>query len=248
MEIQKKSSQIQTVKELKDISQEGSDKMRVSRQNFEKGLIKLNMNLSEMGRILIDSMENVQKIITENDRSSADRIAENQAEIRDLARRVESRCIKLIMREAPVASDLRVISSSLKLVTDLEKIGRHTLDISELSSENDTEKTKVNENLVKMVNKTYDTLVDAVNAHIHNDVELVKAVIEADDVIDQLYLDIREEIVGEIKNDEIEAENAVNLLMQAKYLEKIGDHCEAVVEWINYSVTGEQPNTGDQQK
>lgn len=213
----------------------------VTRERYEQQLIKLNMNISDMGRMLIDSMENVKVVIKENDKKSAYRIHDNDSEIKDLARRVEERCIKLIMRQQPVATDLRVISAAIKLVTDLERMSKQTVDIAEIAlDKTDEEQTKLTPILDEMADKALQITIDAVNAYMHNDLELVNKVTESDDIIDGLYSEIKQDIVSGVKKDTVGAETAVESLLKAKYLEKIGDHAENIVNWVNYAITGEQ--------
>lgn len=214
--------------------------MRVSRQNYEKELIKLNMNISDMGRLVIDSVQEVEDVIKANDHKAARAILDSEPEVRELARKIENRCIKLIMREQPVATDLRVISSALKLVTDLERMQRQAGEIAEISLEISDEDFTTAPVLNQMSEVTFDITVDAVNAYMHNDMDLIEKVVETDDKIDSFYDRARVEIVEEIKNETISAEEAVNLLLQAKYLEKIGDHAENIVNWVNYAITGDQ--------
>lgn len=214
--------------------------MKVARENFEKELIKLNINISSMGAIVSDSIEELVEIIKNNDRKAAINVIEADPEVRDLARKVENRCIKLIMRQQPVAQDLRFISSSLKLVTDLERMQKQAMEIAEISLEIGNRGGKPRETLCKMVEASFDISVAAINAYLHKDLNLVREVVNLDDIIDSYYDDVRREIVDDIKADRISAEEAVNLLLQSKYLEKIGDHAENIVNWVNYAVMGEQ--------
>lgn len=214
--------------------------MKVPRENFEKELMKLNINISTMGTIVSDSMEELVEIIKNNDSQAAINVIEADPEVRDLARKVENRCIRLIMRQQPVAQDLRFISSSLKLVTDLERMQKQALEIAEISLEIGNKRGEPRETLCKMVEASLDISVAAINAYLHKDLNLVKEAVSLDDTIDSYYDDMRREIVKDIKEDHISAEKAVNLLLQSKYLEKIGDHAENIANWVNYSVEGEQ--------
>lgn len=212
----------------------------ITRERYEKQLIKLKMNISDMGRIVIDSVENLSEIISSNDAKSANRVQDNDPEVREIARRVEDRCIKLIMKQQPVATDLRVISAAIKLVTDLERMSKQALEIADLALETKSKEVVVTKTLEEMAERTHAITVDAVNAYMYNDLDLVQKVVEADDTIDELYESIKKEIIEDVKADTIEAEDAVEILLQAKYLEKIGDHAENIVNWVNYAVTGEQ--------
>lgn len=212
----------------------------ITRERYEKQLIKLKMNISDMGRIVIDSVENLSEIISSNDAKSANRVQDNDPEVREIARRVEDRCIKLIMKQQPVATDLRVISAAIKLVTDLERMSKQALEIADLALETKSKEVVVTKTLEEMAERTHAITVDAVNAYMYNDLDLVQKVVEADDIIDELYESIKKEIIEDVKADTIEAEDAVEILLQAKYLEKIGDHAENIVNWVNYAVTGEQ--------
>lgn len=210
------------------------------RSRFDRELDLLNEELIEMGNIIESSIEAALTALVNQDIDLANRVVENDSEVDDMEKKIESRCLKLLLQQQPVASDLRLISSTLKMITDMERIGDQAADISELTIRLVGEKyiKKLN-HLPQMGQATIKMVKDSIDAYVRKDLELVKSIIHYDDVVDDLFHTIKSEVIELIRDNEDNGEQAVDFLMIAKYLERIGDHAQNIAEWIYYSITGE---------
>ena len=209
------------------------------RTKFEKQLAELNNALIEMGSEIEFAIKNAIKALLELDVELARQVIAHDDEVDEKEKEIESMCFKLLLQQQPVAGDLRTISAALKMITDIERIGDHAADISEITlvlAENPYNVKLVKiplmaECAVKMIN-------DSINAFVKKDVNLAHAVIKQDDVMDDLYSQVRKihiELIGQnIEN----CEQAFDLMAIAKYFERIGDHAENIAEWVIFSVVG----------
>ncbi len=210
------------------------------RDKLDRKLDKLNSLLMEMGDLVTNSINNATKALIENDKALAKIVITLDDEINEKEREIEALCLKLILQHQPVASDLREVSAALKMITDLERIGDQSADIAEIVSE--TECAGNYERIVKMAGSTVQMVKDSIKAYVVHDLELANKVIEFDDVVDNLFLEVKKEMIENIKTDKGDAACTVDLLMIAKYFERIGDHCENIAEWVNFSITGTHKN------
>lgn len=214
--------------------------MRVS---FEQELKQLNEDLIEMGRNVADSIQQTMKAFESNDRALAMKIIQNDRAINDMERSIESQCLSLMLRQQPVAKDLRHISMALKVVTDLERIGDHAADIAELVLHLDDKKSETMiQILPNMVESIQEMLQSAIEAFIKKDILLAKKVEKQDDIIDDYFNQAKNEIVQMLRTVQGNEDKMVDLLMIAKYLERIGDHAVNVCEWTEFHDTGEVKN------
>ncbi|WP_353097629.1 phosphate signaling complex protein PhoU [Tissierella praeacuta] len=210
------------------------------RSRFDKELDSLNEELTDMGSIVESSIEAAVTALIEQNAELAKRIVENDKEVDDIEKSIERKCLKLLLQQQPVASDLRMISSALKMITDMERIGDQAADISEITLRLVGQKyiKKLN-HIPQMANATIKMVRDSVDAFVRRDLELVKTVIDYDDEVDGLFHIVKNELIELIRENVENGEQAVDLLMIAKYLERIGDHAENIAEWVYYSITGE---------
>lgn len=210
------------------------------RNRFDKELDLLNEELTDMGSIVESSIEAAVTALIEQDAELAKRVVENDKEVDDIEKSIERRCLKLLLQQQPVASDLRMISSALKMITDMERIGDQAADISEITIRLVGQKyiKKLN-HIPQMAKATIKMVRDSVDAFVRRDLELVKTVIDYDDEVDGLFHIVKNELIELIRESADNGEQAVDLLMIAKYLERIGDHAENIAEWVYYSITGE---------
>lgn len=210
------------------------------RNRFDKELDLLNNELIEMGRLVEKSIENVTQALVTKDIELARTVIKADDEIDNMEDIIEARCLKLILQQQPVARDLRLISSILKMITDLERIGDQAQDIGEIFltfSEEDYIKDLIH--LPKMAQATIKMVRESVDSFVKRDVELAHKVIEYDDVVDDLFVIIKDELIALIRYDLANGEQAIDLLMIAKYFERIGDHAQNIAEWVVFSITGE---------
>ena len=209
------------------------------RNRFDRQLEQLNNELINMGNLIEQAIEAaVDGLVTQNV-EQAHRAMEYEDEIDRKEREIEALCMKLLLQQQPVASDLRLISSALKMITDMERIGDHATDISELTillSAQPYEKSPVQ--MKEMAKETIVMVIQALDAFVRKDVELAKSVIARDDAVDALFLQVKSELIQLIYDRVETGEQAEDLLMAAKYFERIGDHAVNIAEWVIFSITG----------
>ena len=213
------------------------------RSNFDKELDSLNNQLIQMGSLVEDKINSAIKALINQDVALANSVIKGDIEVNNMEREIEAKCLKLILQQHPVAGDLRLISSVLKMITDLERIGDHAQDISEISLLLSNEKY-INEltHIPQMAELTMYMVKSSIDAFVKHDMELAYEVIAFDDKVDHLFDIIKDELIHLIRTDVNNGEQAINFLMLAKYFERIGDHAENIAEWVLFSITGDHVN------
>lgn len=209
------------------------------REYFDNQLNELNEKLIEMGTLVEQAIKNTIKMIIDGDNSGLDEARKHEEKINSAEKEIQNLCIKLLLHHAPVAHDLRNVSAALKMITDLERIGDQAIDIAEMA-EYIKDRTSVMNmtHIAEMAEQTSEMVTLAIDAFVKNDIELAKKVSRRDDIIDSLFDRVKEETVEIIhKNKELGTE-AIDLMMIAKYLERIGDHAVNIAEWVAFSITG----------
>lgn len=210
------------------------------RNRFDKELNLLNQELIQMGSMIEDSIEGAAQALIQRDLKLARVIIAADDDIDSMENHIEARCLKLLLQQQPVASDLRLISSILKMITDLERIGDQAQDISEIVIIlSNSSFIKDLTHLPKMAEATIKMVKESIDAFVNKDIALANRVIEYDDVVDDLFVIIKDELISLIREDVKNGEQAIDLLMIAKYFERIGDHAQNIAEWVVYSITGE---------
>jgi phosphate transport system protein len=209
------------------------------RYKFDEQLQQLNNSLIEMGTFVEKAISDATKALVEQDVDLARKTIDNDDVIDDKEKEIESFCLKLLLQQHPVASDLRLISSVLKIVTDLERIGDHAEDISEITLLlAGKQYIKKLEHIPKMAEATMKMVTQSIEAFVKKDEKLANAVIAYDDVVDNLFTIVKNELIELININADNSDQAIDLIMIAKYFERIGDHAENVAEWIVFSLTG----------
>ena len=201
------------------------------RNKFDEQLLQLNHEMIEMGALCEEVIALSSQALTEGDTALASKVAPLDSEIDHKEREIENLCLKLLLRQQPVARDLRQISAALKMITDMERIGDQAEDIAEIVAENDALLKEMAKAVIQMV-------TESVDAYVKCDIMLAKKVIAADDVVDEQFARVKQSLIGKIAADPADGEYALDLLMIAKYYERIGDHATNIAEWVIYSVTG----------
>lgn len=211
------------------------------RDKYMKQLENLNNNMIEMGAMIEKSIENAISALVRQDVETAKKAIEYDAEIDEMEKNIENMCMKILLSQQPVASDLRTVSSALKMVTDMERIGDHAADISEITimMADKLYRCKL-EKIEKMAKETMIMLVQSIESYVNKDIEKAKAVINHDDIVDGLFDEVKKALIVAIKDDDEDGEQMADLLMVAKYLERIGDHATNISEWVIYSITGKR--------
>ena len=210
----------------------------MTRKHFDGQLEELNAELIEMGRMISGAIERaVQALLTRNDESAREVIAYDE-EIDRKERTVEALCYKLLLCQQPVAGDLRTVSSALKIITDMERIGDHAADISELTLMLDELPQMSNGHLRDMAAQTTGMLLGSLEAYVHRDTEKARSIIRQDDIVDALFVAVKRDLIDTIRKEPQAGEAALDLLMAAKYFERIGDHATNIAEWAVFAHTG----------
>lgn len=212
------------------------------RNRFDRQLEQLNNELINMGSLIEEAIEMAITALMKQDAKKAKEIVDFDEEIDEKEREIESLCLKLLLQQQPVARDLRQISAALKMITDMERIGDHAADISEMTIlMAGTPYIRNIEHLQTMAKEAMVMLVKSIEAYVEKDLEKAEKVIESDDVIDDLFDQIKAELIDAIHQNPDNGEQAADLLMVSKYLERIGDHATNIVEWVIFSITGNHP-------
>ena len=209
------------------------------RNKFDKELELLHGELMEMGLLIENAIVSAVEALTRRDAQMARQAIAFDANVDDKEKEIERRCLSLLLKQQPVAADLRMISTALKMITDMERIGDQAADISEITLmlPADGELNRA-EDLSEMSRIAISMVKDSINAYVRKDLELANEVIGRDDRVDQLFSQIRQELVDFIRENSQAGSEAVDLLMVAKYLERIGDHATNIAEWVVFSITG----------
>lgn len=208
------------------------------RNQFDKQLFELNKEIIEMGAMCEEAISSVSKALVEGDLELAVKVKKEAPEIDQMERDIESRCMKLLLHQQPVAKDLRLISAALKMITDMERIGDQAEDIAEIVLLLNGHTMDGMVLIHEMAKETIQMVTDSVDAFVKKDVELAKKVIVQDDIVDDYFSKMKHDIISLIASDSNVGEFALDLLMISKYLERIGDHATNIAEWVIYSVTG----------
>lgn len=213
------------------------------RNRFDRQLVQLNNELIEMGGMIKKAISDTVKALVNQDIELASNVIEYDEEIDHQEREIEQLCLKLLLQQQPVAKDLRLISAALKMITDMERIGDHATDISEITIELSKESyIKKLDHIQQMAKETMVMLVQSVEAFVNKDMDKARAVIVHDDVVDDLFNKVKAELIAMIHEDVNAGEQASDLLMAAKYFERIGDHATNISEWVIFSITGQHPD------
>lgn len=210
------------------------------RMHFIHELEQLNSDLLEMGALAERAIGEAVDALVDGDEEKARLTMEADPAVDDKEKEVERRCFRLLLQQQPVAADLRMISTALKMVTDLERIGDQAEDIAEIALRliRDDYRGRPR-HIPEMARAAMEMVKAAIDAYVAKDLEGARTVIGQDDVVDRLFLRVRDEVIELIRSDAGAGESAVDLLMVAKYLERIGDHATNIAGWVIFSITGE---------
>ncbi len=226
------------------------------RNRFDAQLEQLNTELITMGALCEEAIStsvqalmnyelisahagsDVVQSLGDDAASLREHVFEIDSEIDRKEREIEDLCMKLLLQQQPVARDLRVISSALKMISDMERIGDQAADIAELTGSIRSSDIKHKIHLRRMARETIKMVSDSIDSFVRKDLDLARAVIEYDDVVDKLFTDVKSELIALLASDAESGELYLDLLMVAKYFERIGDHATNIAEWVEYSMTG----------
>lgn len=209
------------------------------RIRFDEQLEQLNEEMINMGNMIEASIGNAVKALMKQDEELAKKTMAGDEKIDRTERKIEDLCLRLLLQQQPVARDLRLISAALKMITDMERIGDHAGDISEMTLLMSDEPYIISpEEIQGMAKETTDMVIKSIDAFVKRDMELAKKVIAQDDVVDDLFMKVKQDLIQMINKSAENGEQAADILMVAKYFERIGDHATNIAEWVIYSITG----------
>ncbi len=211
------------------------------RKAYQEQLETLQDELNEMGNLCILSVQLAMGAVTSGNDELISRTQETNEIIDKEERDTESLCLKLLLQQQPVATDLRHVSSALKMISDLHRIGEQSADIADIARFTVLHKDDVSNHIHDMASDVEKMVSDSVNAFIKNDLELARGVMASDEKADNWFVRIKDDLITAITSTPVDAEYCLEALMIAKYLEKIGDHAENVAGWVEYSITGCHP-------
>ncbi|MDD6504664.1 MAG: phosphate signaling complex protein PhoU [Lachnospiraceae bacterium] len=207
------------------------------RSKFDEQLKNLNEEMIQMGILIEENIQKAIEALVQSDVELAKVIMEKDAIIDRKQREIESICFQLLIQQQPVAKDLRAITAAMKMVTDMERIGDHAADISEITIMlSDSTRNENYDTIIKMATEASVMLIQSIDAFTEKNENKAKAVIDHDDAVDELFDRVKAELIELIKNDPKRGEQEVDMLMIAKYLERIGDHATNIAEWVIYSL------------
>ena len=209
------------------------------RNHFDQQLDLLNTHLWEMGSLIERSIENATQALVNQDADAATAAIAADQEVDQKEREIESLCLKLLLQQQPVARDLRLISAALKMITDMERIGDQAADISGIVNYIAGEPyIKELVHLPRMGQYAIAMVRLSLDAYVKKDLALARRVMDMDDSIDDLFDVVKNELIAHIRSDASSGSQAIDLLMIAKYYERIGDHAQNIAEWVEYALTG----------
>lgn len=215
--------------------------MIIMRNRFDIQLENLNNELITMGALCEEAVTSAVKGLFEENMALAQKAVNVESEIDQKERDIEALCMKLLLQQHPVAGDLRVISSALKMISDMERIGDQAEDIGEIVQYLDGQQIPQGENLKKMAQMSVAMLTQSIDSFVKKDLELAKKMILEDNIVDDYFYKVKEDLINIIAKTPEKGQMCLDLLMIAKYLERIADHATNIGEWVVYSITGEHP-------
>ena len=213
------------------------------RVRYDEQLAEMNNSLIKMGAYIEHAIAMATKALIEQDVDLAQEAIEFDKEINEMEREIERICLGLFLHQQPVAGDLRLISTVLKMITDMERIGDHAADISEITLMlAHIVYIKKLDHMQQMAQETIQMVTGSIDAYVRRDITLANEVIRADDKVDALFSTVKHDLIELIYEDRANGEQALDLMMIAKYFERIGDHAVNIAEWVIFSLTGEHKN------
>ena len=216
------------------------------RNRFDQQLELLNKQLIHMGELCEEAIGKATTALKEGNMEQAEKVRIADEEIDQAETDIERLCLRLLLQQQPVARDLRQISAALKMITDMERIGDQAADIADLSLYVAKNTTAIPETITQMAEDTVRMVTESVDAFVKSDLELCRNVIDRDDVVDDAFNEIKEKLADMIYGGNLDAKTGLDLLMTAKYFERIGDHAVNIAEWVEYSITGQHRNNEHQ--
>ncbi len=207
------------------------------RSYFDKQLSTLNLELVKMGALCEEAISSAAKCLKDGDKTLIEKIKGTERLIDEKEREIESLSMKLLLHQQPVAGDLRMISAALRMISDMERIGDQAADIAEILKFVGPHSSGAAEHITDMADETKKMVTESVDSFVRRDLDMTRKVMKRDDAVDGLFLKVKEELTKAICGNPEEGEIYLDILMIAKYFERIGDHAVNIAEWVEYSIT-----------
>lgn len=208
------------------------------RAYFDEQLEKLNREIIEMGALCEQDIAACVKALLDNDDDQKNNAKALERAIDQKERDIETLCLRLLLQQQPVARDLRLISAAMKMISDMERIGDQAADISDITQFVGDDEIKNKLHIGEMAKATIEMVSDAVDSFVKKDIALARSVMDYDDIVDDLFLRTKRQLIDLIGDGDTRGELLLDLLMIAKYFERIGDHAVNIAEWVEYSING----------
>ncbi|MDD3334543.1 MAG: phosphate signaling complex protein PhoU [Eubacteriales bacterium] len=209
------------------------------RRVFDKQLEELEQTMIAMGSMIEEAIDKACQALLDDNTELARSVMEKDVAVDQKEREIEGMCLRLLLKQQPIANDLRKVSSALKMITDMERVGDQAADISEIVTMQSGMNAVLSKQLMqRMAQETAKMVHSAIDAYVADDVDLAREVMATDDVVDDLFTQIKQELIQHLSRDASLGQQALDLLMIAKYYERIGDHAVNIGEWVEFSVTG----------
>ena len=208
------------------------------RMHFDQQLEELNLELIKMGALCERAIRRAADQLLNEKENEPQAVERIEDEINHKERDIENLCMKLLLQQQPVAKDLRMISSALKMISDMERIGDQAQDIADMSRFVKVQEIAHRMNIGKMAEATIKMVTESIDSFVKKDLDSAAAVVKYDNVVDDLFLKVKTELPKLLQQDPQNAEYYIDLIMVAKYFERIGDHAENIAQWVEYSITG----------
>lgn len=209
------------------------------RDKYQEDLEKLNANILKMGKMIEIAIESTVIALMGRDIQAASTVSENDEAIDNMEREIEGLCMKLLLQQQPVATDLRVITAALKMVTDMERIGDHASDIAELVLQIPDCKYNKMDTITEISTQIINMIHKSIESFINRNYDMAQVVIAQDDIVDNLYHEIKTDLIQKIKKTD-DGEQILDYLLIAKYFERIGDHATNIAKWVVFAITGKK--------
>ena len=208
------------------------------RKRFDQQLEELNVELIKMGSLCERAIRRAVELLQNPEDTRVSDVDRIEEEVNHKEREIETLCMKLLLQQQPVAKDLREISSALKMISDMERIGDQAQDIEDMARFMQVKEIAHKIHIGEMAEATIKMVTESINSFVKKDLKAAAAVVKYDDVVDDLFLKIKTELPAMMEKDSKNAEYYIDLIMIAKYFERIGDHAENIAQWVEYSITG----------
>lgn len=209
------------------------------RSRFDEQLEQLNKELITMGMLCEDAIEKAAQALLSGDRALAGTLPELQSRVNHKEREIESICLRLLLHQQPVARDLRTVSAALKMVTDVERIGVQSTDIADIITKSTLQEVESDSLPIRdMATAVIKMVSDSLDAFVKKDMKIAQDVVKYDDVVDGYFNDMKRALIERLKEADSDGESILDLLMIAKYFERIGDHAVNIAKWVQFSITG----------